>query len=211
MFRYWERPVIYDRYEYMIQCCSKKQVLDIGCIGDHDVSDINNWYHNSIKKISIRLIGIDINRSKVNMMNKLGFNIANIDLSNKDINVEKIGKFDVIIMGELIEHVSNLHQFFINIKRLLTDEGEIIITTPNASSLDFFGSSLLRRKRVLSPEHVMIHSIETMDSLLKRNNLKIYDWKYYSCSNRYRIFKAIVFKIFPQLAAGIIIHCKKNN
>ena len=209
MFRYWKKPVIYNRYEYLVQCCFDKKVLDVGCIGNLDVSDYNNWYHNSIKKISKNLVGIDINESKVNALNELGFNILNIDLSSEDFNVDSIGKFDIIIMGEIIEHISNLYQFFENIKCLLMDEGEIIITTPNASSFAFFGSSLLRKKRVLSDQHMMIHSIETLHTLLSSYQFKVIDWKYYSCSNRYRILKEIVFNIYPHLAAGIIVHCKK--
>lgn len=82
-----------------------------------------------------------------------GFNIIGIDISSKAIDnaINKYGnfykckdvfkmaaeteeKYDVIILTEVIEHVSNPVEFIGALSKLLMPEGRIILTTPNKSA-----------------------------------------------------------------------------
>ena len=56
-----------------------------------------------------------------------------IDLNNSDWAIKD--KFDTIVAGEVIEHISNPTQFLTNCYKLLNKKGKLILTTPNATSL----------------------------------------------------------------------------
>jgi len=212
---YWNSDVEFDRIEYIKQYAKNKTVLDVGCIGNINISSSDfpfNWFHYKLIKSAKEVIGLDINQPYIEFLKQSGYNIINIDLTSEILGSEmlmKLGKFQLIVMGELIEHISKPQVFFYNINNLLSKNGHILITTPNASSLSFVIGSLMRKKRVLSPQHVCIHSIETISTLLRTYNFTIVKWKYYSCSPRYKNFKKLVFYIAPQLAAGLIIIAKK--
>lgn len=50
-----------------------------------------------------------------------------------EIAPEKIGRFDVILATEIIEHVAHPDQFLTKLASLLNDNGTIVLTTPNGS------------------------------------------------------------------------------
>ena len=67
-------------------------------------------------------------------MKKEGFNVEYCDvLSEEDVkNIKnRYGTFDVIIAGELIEHLKNPGVFVEHCKSLLNNGGIFILTTPN--------------------------------------------------------------------------------
>jgi SAM-dependent methyltransferase len=57
----------------------------------------------------------------------------------KKIDLQKsfgdLGKADIILLGETIEHLPNQFFFFSEVSRLLKPNGVLILTTPNSSSL----------------------------------------------------------------------------
>lgn len=82
-----------------------------------------------------------------------GYNVKGLDISKNAIEIatkqygdlyvcgdihelseKEQGKYSVIIMTELIEHVENVHQFIASAKLLLKKGGYLILTTPNKSS-----------------------------------------------------------------------------
>lgn len=211
---FWNSDVEFDRIEFITKYAKNKTVLNIGCIGNINISNPkfpNNWSHNKIMKSAKSVIGLDINQPFIQLLRKIGYNIMNLNLSHEILEPEallNLGQFQLIVIGELIEHISNLEIFFHNVKNLLCKDGYILVTTPNASSLSFFLGGLMRKKRVLSSQHLCIYSIETISNLLSIYDFKIVKWKYYTCSPRYKIAKKLVFSLTPQLAAGLIVIAK---
>lgn len=57
----------------------------------------------------------------------------------KKIDLQKsfsdIGKADIVLLGETIEHLPNQFFFFLEASKLLNPDGVLILTTPNSSSL----------------------------------------------------------------------------
>lgn len=84
-----------------------------------------------------------------------------------EMNLEKlsIGSFDVIYMGDVIEHVHNPFELLKQVNSLLSSNGILIMNTPNINSLSL---KLLRENwRVISPErHLYYFSLRTMKNLL---------------------------------------------
>lgn len=58
-------------------------------------------------------------------------NITVVGGSLFDLSPDEIGKFDLIIACEVIEHVAHPDEFLSHLKTLLLPEGRILLTTPN--------------------------------------------------------------------------------
>ena len=91
---------------------------------------------------------LDIGSSEGNIHRLLVDNNKNrkfytLDLKNADFNIDlekpkRINKkFDTLIAGEIIEHLSNPSHFIKYCCSLLKKNGRLILTTPNASGLQY--------------------------------------------------------------------------
>src|SRR3989344_4764139 len=106
--------IITDRYALIKKYCAGKDVLDVGCV-DHNANEEleNSWLHKIIKSVAKSVIGVDFEENEVQKLRAKGYNIV-----VGDVETVTIGKtFDVIVAGELIEHLSNPGLFLENMYR----------------------------------------------------------------------------------------------
>lgn len=159
------------REEIIKKLIENKNVLDIGSIGQTDLYSLWNLYPLfNVKSIT----GIDI--EEITNENKKLFNITTPHFSSEivtgDMETYSFNKeFDVIIAGDVIEHVQNQGLFLSNIHKHLTKDGILIITTPNAKWPTVF----------LKPNltHALWHDIYTLERILKITGFKIDNTRYY--------------------------------
>lgn len=106
-----------------------KRVLDIGVV-EHDISyiDRKGWVHKQIKENSKYCVGVDILCDLVEVLNKKGYTVHCMDATSDEYIGEK---FDVVYIGDVIEHVNNPVNLIKFAKRHLLEGGEIIVSTPN--------------------------------------------------------------------------------
>ena len=83
---------------------------------------------------------------------KAGFNIFGLDISETAVeaakerygdyyisgdlykySIENVGSFDIVILTEVIEHIDDITSFTSSLSKLLTPNGQIVMTTPNKS------------------------------------------------------------------------------
>ncbi|MGF1555774.1 class I SAM-dependent methyltransferase [Paucihalobacter sp.] len=102
-----------------------KLLLDIGCgTGDFlKTAADNKW----------QVLGIEPNQQ--------ARSIANKKTNNSVFNIDKFDhlkdhSFDVITLWHVLEHLPNLDQQILNLKRLLKPNGAIVIAVPNYKSYD---------------------------------------------------------------------------
>lgn len=127
----WRAP-IEDRGIFIVERCRGRRVLDIGCVA-HDVDRMASpdWLHGRVAAVADRCLGVDVLPDGIDTMRRAGFDAVAHDLSKGPGPVAAEGPFDVIVAGELIEHVPSLDMLFTAAKDLLTEDGQLIITTPN--------------------------------------------------------------------------------
>jgi SAM-dependent methyltransferase len=132
--RAWQ-PSIPDRGEFLVERVRGKKVLDIGCVA-HDVSRMAaaEWLHRRLAESASSCVGIDVLEAGVEHMLSLGFAARVCDIRQGVGPVADLAPFDVIVAGELIEHVESLDMLFLVARELLEPTGELIITTPNPYS-----------------------------------------------------------------------------
>lgn len=97
------------------------------------------------------------------------------------LNFKPDKTFSIIIMGDVIEHVTNPEAALRNAYDLLDDDGVLWLSTPN------FESSFTRLKKFtdpmwLEPYHITYFNYSGLEALLKKCGFEV---KEYSVSNRY--------------------------
>lgn len=138
--------------ELVLKRCKGKNVLDIGG-AEHRASAEENkeqFMHYKLKQVCKRIIGIDIVPSAVKELNKAGYHFLLMDAtSNKYIGA----KFDVIHLGDVIEHVDNPVALLRFAKRHLKPKGEILVATPNPYLLSTIMCVLKQSTYIANMEH----------------------------------------------------------
>jgi SAM-dependent methyltransferase len=163
---------IVEKSSFIVEKCKDKDVLDLGCVqhtAEHALSN-KSWLHRHILKVARSVVGVDYLESEVAHLKKQGFNVICADVT-KPILIDK--QFDVIVAGDLIEHLTNFDGFFDNCRRLLKPGGIVIISTPNPyyhANLYFLA---LRRHYFINPEHTCWIDPQCLSQLAARYNLKI--------------------------------------
>ncbi|MEI6296931.1 MAG: class I SAM-dependent methyltransferase [bacterium] len=99
-----------------------KKILDFGCGGGH-LGKVFMGDGNYV-------CGVDISRKSVDVAKKVINEAVCIDAQQEKLPY-KDEFFDIIIMGEIIEHLLEPERVMLEIKRVLNKDGFVIITTPN--------------------------------------------------------------------------------
>jgi len=121
-----------------------KRVLHLGCVGfaDLETSDrvklAKDSLHFKLTEIT-ETVGIDINSDAIQYYqeNDIFNNVVFGDVEKlRDIDITD--SFDVIVAGDILEHLSNPGLMLEGIKRFCNKDTAIIITTPHSfSSMNF--------------------------------------------------------------------------
>lgn len=135
LVRAWRSAPPKDRLEYIVEQCHDRVVLDIGCAGHGGNMARGNWLHASIQDVAAECLGIDVSAEAVKRVREeYGFNVQCFDIlhgSNAAQMVLGKERFDVVVAGEVIEHVRDPLMLLEVAAAVLQDAGKIIITTPN--------------------------------------------------------------------------------
>jgi 2-polyprenyl-3-methyl-5-hydroxy-6-metoxy-1,4-benzoquinol methylase len=119
-------------------------------------------------------------------------------------------EFDVVILGDLIEHLSNAGLALDRVARLLAPDGQVLISTPNAFGLPNY-LRFLAGRFVEGEDHVHCFTKYTLSNLLRRHRFTVQEVLtcYQSPKSREQGFKLRVFsrlfRAFPELGGTLLI------
>jgi len=182
-----------------------------------------NLLHLLLKEKCSELYGFDDDQNGLDILSQHG--CTNLFKAN----LEELGSvpldetFDVIVAGEIIEHLNNPGLFLSGIKRFIGPKTKLIITTVNAYCGFRFALYALNGKRgrneQIHPDHVAYYSYSTLSVLLNRYDLKIENFLYYDLGTEHRPYSRwfvnfindCLVKFTPQLADGVIAICRLPN
>lgn len=175
--------------------CKNKKVLDLGCI-DHSyetaISLGDKWLHRMIKNVSSELTGLDILKEDIEKLNNEGYNIIYGDAENFQLNQ----KFDIIIAGDLIEHLSNIGLFLNCVKEHMDSNSIFIFTTPNPFSFEQSMIALFDNRVYVNSQHTVWLDPNVSWELLSREGFNIIDFHWidtmYSFSVQRKFYRLII-------------------
>ena len=189
-----------------------KKILDIGCYDGTLLSQIKN------KKNLFH--GIEANDYCVKQCKKKGIKVKNFFFDDKTSFPYVDNFFDLIIIGEIIEHVYDTDFFLRDIHRILSRNGRLILSTPNIASFGRRIMLLLGINPILetspneakSSGHIRYFTFETITTLLNKNGFIIEEIKsdIVNLSSSGKTYSKFITKIFPKIGQSIIISAKKK-
>ncbi len=207
------RPYV-SRMEYFIEQCRDKDVLHVGCSSGRFLRDHvarNSHLHGIIAPVAASLYGVDIDQGSIEEMRRLGY--GNLYVGDAEaLDTLDFGKrFDVVLAGDLLEHITRPGALLDGAKALLTDNGRLILSTNNAFGLHYQIKRWLGRYAEHF-EHVGFFSPETLNHMFARHDYRVADMRgaYTRPPRRLRekmkfFIGHPLFNAFPVLAGTIVV------
>ncbi|MFB3917501.1 MAG: class I SAM-dependent methyltransferase [Terriglobales bacterium] len=210
MARYKLPRRIVDRQRYLLELCTGRRILHLGC---------GNWpsteqrilngtlIHSRLTAAAAHCLGIELSSESVALLRASGINnVEQGDAEHLDL-LRDTGPFDVVVAGELIEHLNNPGQFLDSARAVLTSGGVLAITTVNAFCVRRSMRVLLGVESV-HPDHCCYFSHSTLNALANRYGYKLVDACSYALDaaspSWHRMVEGIVARVSPNLCEGII-------
>lgn len=166
-------PPPVDRVSYVAGQVRGKRVMDLGALDETAYklkTNTRNWLHKEMAEAATRVVGIDnsplVPPEGIEVSESSG--IFQGDIFDLGPVLERHGRPEIIVAGELIEHLSDTLTFLRNLKRDCS-EGDplVIITTPNACSVHNAILGVFRRES-MHKDHLQIYSYKTLCTLFER-------------------------------------------
>lgn len=177
-----KKAALREKYRLIIEKCSNLRVLDVGCVGQDANSQTDKWLHADISKVASALTGVDISMENIEKLKKQGYVMLHTDELT-----DQHGLYDVIVMADVIEHVSNPENFLRFYTKFLSPGGIMIISTPNANRAINFFSILAFNNYSVNDEHTCWFCPMTLFEVIQRSELKLKEFywlkRYYTLKN----------------------------
>ena len=208
--------LVVERNAYLVERAKDKNILHLGAV---DVGyyegrlTTEEWLHAQLMQVSLGVVGIDWDRDGITTLREKHTieNITYGDLEHLDA-VDLSGSFDLVVAGEILEHLSNCGLFLEGVKRFFGTHTTMIITVPNAYFLWRFLLTL-RNREIVNTDHVNHFSYVTLRSLLLRHGFKVERFLLYDrvdgrgsgARNRIKdLLSRLIVKFAPFASAGLI-------
>ncbi len=172
------------KIRFAVEHCREKDVLDLGCV-QHNPENYKSrfWLHKALAEVSSSLEGLDLYEEGVAYLQQVGYHINVGNAENFDLGKQ----FDVIVAGDLIEHLGDLRGFLMSCQSHLRPGGKLLISTPNPWYWRNVVKALLFGAVSNNPEHTLWMCPVTLSQLVSRYGLRLVQWHFGSRYMRDRI------------------------
>ena len=212
-----------QRLDIITEMCAGKRVLHLGCTNapyTQEAIKSDMLLHFELEKIAADLWGIDADHAGLETLRAHGSKqVIFGDLERLD-QVDLNQTFDIIVAGEIIEHLNNPGLFLGGVKRFMDSGAILLLTTINA----YCGMRFLwygvrgKRGRVefVHPDHVAYYSYSTLKLLIERHGLRAQNFLFYDIGSEHRrhnrwflnALNDVFVKLAPQWSDGVIVVCR---
>jgi 2-polyprenyl-3-methyl-5-hydroxy-6-metoxy-1,4-benzoquinol methylase len=220
------RARLVDRVDALLELVRDRRVIDIG-FADEGMMVAKRahrtWLHEILAEAARECVGIDADADAVTRAQELGFtaHVANVE-DEAELRALALEPADVVVAGELIEHLDRPGAFIDAVATLLAPGGALVLTTPNAYSLTNVLGAVAGRELV-NPDHVGWYSWRTLVTLLARHGWRLDELSYYPFPrvqsgsvaprvlfNGYQAVARPLFRVRPALADGIVAVARRS-
>jgi len=118
------REYLFPYFQKYIPEFHKKKVLEVGC-AEGGLLEV-------LQELGMHVVGLELSPERAGTAKEKNplLNIIVGDIMDTELSTKLNETFDVIIMREVIEHVSNKKVAFDNLKKLVNDNGLLFISFP---------------------------------------------------------------------------------
>ncbi|MFA4887701.1 MAG: class I SAM-dependent methyltransferase [Candidatus Nanoarchaeia archaeon] len=188
----------------------EKYVLDVGCF--------NGFISQKIQEKGNKVIGIEFSKEAVKLTKAKGVECIQHNIEKKKLPF-KDKTFDIVFLGEVIEHIFDTDKLLQESCRVLKDEGELVLTTPNVAALNRRIKLLIgvnpsldigvkNEEGKLNPGHIRYFTKKSLEIILRRNGFIPTVWRGDTIILKFLRFPRLA-KRFPTFAWCLIVKAKK--
>jgi len=206
---------IRDRDEHLVAMARGKRVLHVGCADWPITAErSDDLLHARLTEASPDVVGIDISERGLEELRRRGFeNVMHGDAQRLDEHFPD-QHFDLIVAGETLEHLPNPGLFLESARRVLRDDGTLLITVPNAFYLLRLIVLFLRRSEIVHRDHNYYFSIKTLNRLLATAGFRI-TFAGFTRPVEMKRLTAFLFDrahtLFPYCGQSVVVHASKHT
>lgn len=170
------RPV--DRLDFLAAKVEGKAVFDLGALDETALDakmEGSSWLHARLCASARSVVGID-NSPRLpagGLDTGQGGRIIHADIFDLDPVIARYGRPDVIVAGELIEHLPDTTRFLESLQRNSQLRGvEFVFSTPNACCWHNALVGLASRES-MHQDHLQVYSYKTLRTLFARTSIDL--------------------------------------
>lgn len=158
------------RFRVLIKICSnyikpETKILEIGCGNGLVMKQFED-------KKGVVIDGCDLNRAAFQDLCDVSGKVFLYDIY--ELNVELTGKYDIVILLDVLEHIENDTDFLITATKYIKDDGLIIVSVPAIQQLYSVYDKLIGHKRRYSKKEIR--------KLFSDADIMLIDCKYWGLS-----------------------------
>ena len=157
---------------------SGSRVLDVGCGAGWTAKELRD-------KIGCEVIGVEPNETRAEVARSNGIEVHVGYL--EDLRIEDVGLFDIVLFGDVLEHLSDPHSVLCVAKKYLRPGGSVVITVPNVAHWTV-RLELLRGRfdyqalGIMDATHLRWFTEKTLRQLLENAGYRVDEWRV-TCGN----------------------------
>lgn len=193
------RNPVWDRNSLLVSMARDKNVLHMGC-ADHvelieEKRQKGRYLHGLLAQSARYLAGTDVNRAAIAEMERSGISgLYHVSELPPD------QYFDVLLVPDVIEHVGNVEEFLVGLKKI--NAGKIVITTPNAFRLK---NRSLFRSELVNSDHRYWFSPYTLSKSIYESGYEIEAYFYTDRLRWWQPIRSFLKWYFPLCRDGIAV------
>lgn len=184
------------RQDVILPICVGRRVLDVGCV-DHSASGRARVgsLHADITQHAAEVVGVDLDAAQLGVLETTSPACA-ADATAPALPFRR-ASFDVVVAGEVIEHLDDVGGFLQNVRDVVREDGAIVLSTPNP-----YNTRRVRAGRRLDVTENVDHTIYVFPSgiaeLASRHGLRIVSM---ACTAQARYSTDLLYSTRSLLAA----------
>ena len=203
-----------DRLDALVDAARGKRVAHVGFVDEllERKRAEGVWLHERLAAVASSLVGLDSSADGVARARELGHEAHLVDAQSPEA-VAGLGlaHADVVIAGEIVEHLDAPGPFLRAMRELVGPGGLLVLTTPNAYRL-LNVLAPLTGAELVHPDHTAWHSPRTLRTLLERSGWHVERIAYYRTPRRrgspignlLRGMSAALGRVRPSWSDGLI-------
>jgi 2-polyprenyl-3-methyl-5-hydroxy-6-metoxy-1,4-benzoquinol methylase len=215
--RLGHHPLV-SREDFLEAMAAGQRVLHLGC-ADAPLSAerlrSGSLLHTRLARVAQHIVGVDVSGEAVALLREQG-GLSDILVGDVEA-LDRLGLqrvFDVVIAGELLEHLRNPGLCLEGVRRVLVPAGRLVVSVPNAFAVKAF-LRVLGGVELVHRDHVAYFSTATMARLLEANGFETV-WSGYYAVRPASLAKRLVDSLLvgpvrraaPRLADGLVFEAR---
>jgi SAM-dependent methyltransferase len=172
-------PLVLDRHRWLENLCARTsgEVAHLGCADSPYTAQLlasGGLLHPRLARVA-RVTGIDVDGPALELMRQAlpQERLLNLDVSTGGSESER-GRYELVIAGEVLEHVPDADAFLRGCGSLLAPGGTLCVTVPNACCPKI-GLRALAGRESVHPDHRVYFGPRTLERTLAGAGFEL-DW-----------------------------------